>query len=144
MLLPPTNMLVFWSACLSYLPVCRSNFSGSFRSQGKYWATLEFKSPGCAVSNNFISDSSLSLSVSVLHSVHTPPPLSKGQRGEGWASNQILKKRGSAGPQLLEGVAGKEEVTFSGGRGGCNCHIINQNLKYLMTEKVYKPKYFSL
>ena len=61
-LLPPT---CFWSACLSYLPVCQSNFNGWFRSQGKYRATPEFKSSGCAVSNNLNYDSSLSLSVSV-------------------------------------------------------------------------------
>ena len=45
MLLPPT--------CLFFgLPVCQSNFNGWFRSLGKYRATLEFKSSGCAVSNN--------------------------------------------------------------------------------------------
>ena len=35
------------------------------RSQGKYRATLEFKSSGCTVSNNLNYDSSLSFSVSV-------------------------------------------------------------------------------
>ena len=35
------------------------------RSQGKYRATLEFKSSGCTVSNNINYDSILSLSVSV-------------------------------------------------------------------------------
>ena len=59
-----SNMLVFWSACLSCLPVCQSNFNGWFRSQGKYKATLEFKSSGCVVSNNLIYDSGLSLLVS--------------------------------------------------------------------------------
>ena len=59
------NMLVFWSACLCCLPVYQSNFNEGFRLQGKYRATLEFKSSGCAVSNNLIYDSSLSLSVSV-------------------------------------------------------------------------------
>ena len=54
-----------WSACLSCLPICQSNFNGWFRSQGNYRATLEFKSSGCVVSNNLIYDSSLSLSVSV-------------------------------------------------------------------------------
>ena len=34
-------------------------------SQGKYRATLEFKSSRCAVSNSFIYDSSLSFSVPV-------------------------------------------------------------------------------
>ena len=51
--------------CLSLLPVCQSNFNGGFRSQGKYRATLEFTSSGCAVSNNLIYDPSLSLSVSL-------------------------------------------------------------------------------
>ena len=51
--------------CLSLLSACKSNFNGRFRSQGKYRATLELKSSGFAVSNNLISDSSLSLSVSV-------------------------------------------------------------------------------
>ena len=58
-------MLVFWSACLSCLPFCQSNFNGWFRSQGKCRATLEFRSYGCAVSNNLNYESSLSLSVSV-------------------------------------------------------------------------------
>ena len=57
-----TNMLFFWSTCL---PVCQSNFNGWFRSQGKYRATLEFKSSGCAVRNNLIYDLSLNLSFSV-------------------------------------------------------------------------------
>ena len=57
-------MFVFWSACLSCLPLCQSNFNGWFRSQGKYRATLE-SSSGWAVSNNLNYDSSLSLLVSV-------------------------------------------------------------------------------
>ena len=58
MFLPPT--------CLSFgLPVCQSNFDEGFRLQGKYRATLEFKSSGCAVSNKLNYNSSLSLSVSV-------------------------------------------------------------------------------
>ena len=65
----------FLVCCLSCLSVCQSNFSGLSRSQGKYRTILEFKSSGCDVSNNFIYDSTLSLSVSVLHSVH-PIPLS--------------------------------------------------------------------
>ena len=32
--------------------------------------------------------------------------------GEGWVSNQILKKGGLTGRQPLEGVAGKEERDF--------------------------------
>ena len=47
----------------------------------------------------------------------------------------IIKKRGGGGggggggltgPQLLEGVAGKEGVTFFW--GGCNCHITCKNI----------------
>ena len=59
------------STCLSFglpiSPVCLSVSQTSMddSGQGKYRATLEFKSSGCAVSNNFIYDSSLSLSVSV-------------------------------------------------------------------------------
>ena len=48
-------------------------------SQGKYRATLEVKSSGCAVSNNLIYGSSLSLSVSVkvkLRATTPPPPFS--------------------------------------------------------------------
>ena len=44
--------------------------------------------------------------------------------GVGWASNQIFKRGGGGGligPQLLEGVARKEGVTFF--RGSCSCHI---------------------
>ena len=51
--------------CISLLSACQSNFNGRFRPQGKYRATLEFKSSGCGVSNNLIYDSSLSSSVSV-------------------------------------------------------------------------------
>ena len=82
-----TNMLVFWSASLSCLPVCQSNFNGWFRSQGKYRATLEFKSSGCAVTNNVIYDWSLSLSVSVKFTYCAPPP--PFCRVGGWASNHI-------------------------------------------------------
>ena len=49
-------MLVFLSACLSVCH-CQSNFSERFRSQGKYRATLEFKSSGCAVNINLNYDS---------------------------------------------------------------------------------------
>ena len=34
--------------------------------------------------------------------------------------NKFSKRQGLTGPQLLEGVAGKERVTFL--RGGCNFH----------------------
>ena len=42
-----------------------------------------------------------------------------------------------------EGVAGKKGVTFFKGRGwGCSFYKkkINENLKYLITKKVYKQK----
>ena len=110
-----TNILVLWSACLSCLPVCQSNFNGWFRSQGKYRATLEFKSSRCAVSNNLIYDSSLSLSVSVKVTQCAPPKPKLSLQPN-------FKKGGLTGPQLLEGVAGKKGVTFF---RGCNCHIIN-------------------
>ena len=52
-------------ACLLVcLSVSQTSMDDS--GQGKYRATLEFKSSGCAVSNNFNYDSSLSLSVSVI------------------------------------------------------------------------------
>ena len=49
--------------CLSLLPACLS-VKLQWMIQ-KYRATLEFKSSGCAVSNNLNYDSSLSLSVPV-------------------------------------------------------------------------------
>ena len=56
------------------------------------------------------------------HSVYPPPSFCRrwaggGEEG-GWASNQIFKKGGLTGPQLLEGGAGKEL--------GCNFHIKNE------------------
>ena len=57
----------------------------------------------CAVSNDLIYDSSLSLSVSV----KVEPP------------TKFKKREGLTGPQLLEGV------TFFRGGGGCSFHIIN-------------------
>ena len=41
-----------------------------------------------------------------------------GGGGGGWAFNQIFKKGSLTGPQLLEGVAGKDGVPFFGGGGG--------------------------
>ena len=103
------------ATCLSFgLPVCQSNFNGWFRSQGKYRATLEFKSSGCAVNNSLIYDSSLSLSVSVRFT-YCAPPLSVG-----WGVEPLtkFKKGGLTGPQLLEGGCWERgEVTFF--RGGC-------------------------
>ena len=63
----------------------------------------------------------------------TPPPFLQGERG--WASNQIFKKwgEGLTGPQLLEGVAGKEEGYFF--QGGCNCHIKNKLKSEIFNDK---------
>ena len=49
-------------ACLL---VCLSNFKWTIQVTREIRATLEFKSSGCAVSNNLNYDSSLSFSVSV-------------------------------------------------------------------------------
>ena len=49
------------------------------------------------------------------------PPLSWGVGGGGGGLNLQIFKKGGGGltrPQLLEGIAGKEGVTFF--RGGCN------------------------
>ena len=52
----------------------------------------------------------------------TPPPVLLG----GWASNQIFKRGGLPGPQLLEGVCWKRGVEKSPPQGGCNfCIKIN-------------------
>ena len=122
MLPPPTCLSFGLPASPVCLSVCQSNFKGWFRSQGKYRATLEFNSSGCAVSNNVICDSSLSLSVSV-KVVH--PSLSAG--GGGWASNQILKKGGLTGPQLLQWGCWERGGNFFQGEG-CNCHIIKSEI----------------
>ena len=37
-----------------------------------------------------------------------------------------LQKGGLTGPQLLDGVAGREGVTGGGGGGGCKFHIKNK------------------
>ena len=48
------------------------------------------------------------------HSGH--PPFCRGSMGGGgWASNQIFKKVGLTGPQLLEGGCWERGVTFQGG-----------------------------
>ena len=92
-----TNMLVFLSACLSCLPVCRSNFNGWFRSQGKHRSTLEFKSSGCAVITLFMTQVSVCQSQSNSQSYKVAPPFLQGGGGC-WASNQILKRGGLTGP----------------------------------------------
>ena len=48
---------LFVCLCLLSACLCQSNFSELFRLQGKYRATLEFKSSRCAVSNNLNYDS---------------------------------------------------------------------------------------
>ena len=59
-------------------------------------------------------------SQSKLHSVQ--PPLYAG----GLSLQPNVKKGDFTEPQLLEGFAGKERVTyFRQGGGGCNCHVIN-------------------
>ena len=60
-----SHLFVLLHSIHSCLPVCQSYFNGWFRSQGKYRAALEFKSSGCAASNNLNYDSNLSFSVSV-------------------------------------------------------------------------------
>ena len=71
------------------------------------------------------------------HSVH--PPLSGGECIE--PPTKFSKRGGLTGPQLLEGVAGKDGVTLF--RDGCSFHIkINQNLKYLMAKKFMSKNIF--
>ena len=56
---------------------------------------------------------------------------------------RFSKREGLRGSQFLEGVAGKEGVTFF--RVGCSFYIkINHNLKYLTTKEVYEQKCFSV
>ena len=76
------------------------------------------------------------------HSVH--PHLSAGGRGK-WLNHLPNFQKGRALQDLSfeKGIAGKERLTFF--TGGCNfTKKINWNLKYLMTKKVYKQKYFWL
>ena len=55
--------------------------------------------------------------VTRMETIVCTPALSAGEGGV-WTSNQIFKKGGSlTGPQLLEGVAWKEAVTFFRGGG---------------------------
>ena len=53
-----------------------------------------------------------------INSVH-PPFL----QGKVEPPTKFSKRVGLTGPQLLEGVAGKEGGDFFQGRGGCNFHI---------------------
>ena len=71
-----------------------------------FYQSLPIKSSGCAVSNNLIYDSSLSLSVSVKVTSCAPPPLPPPNclsAGRGLSLQPNLKKGGLTGPQLLEG-----------------------------------------
>ena len=77
-----------------------------------------------------------------LNSVHLPPFLLGG--GGGGLNLQPNFQKGGGGldrTSILEEVAGKEGVIFF--REGCNLKK-KWNLKYFMTKKVYKQKYFSL
>ena len=118
MLLPPT--------CLSFglpvSPACQSVSQTSMDDSGHKGNTLEFKGSGCAVSDNLIYDSSLSLSVSVKVTKCASPPFCRG--GVGLSLQQILKRGGGGltGPQLLEGGCWERGGDFFQG-GGCNCHI---------------------
>ena len=71
-----------------------------------------------------------------------PPPLSAG-RGA-WASNQIFKKGVLHRTSTFRGGCWERGGWPSSG-GSCNFHIkVNENLRYLMTKKVYKQKCFSI
>ena len=66
------------------------------------------------------------------------PPYPFLLRGAGLTSNQVFKKGGLAGLQILEEVADKEGVT-------CNFHIENKLKSVnLMTKKFIIRKNFSL
>ena len=78
-----------------------------------------------------------SLSFSRHHIVCTP--LFFSGRGVEPAT-KFSKRGGSTGSQFLEGVAGKEQVTFFMGLQ----FLHKKLLKYLTTKKCIKKKYFSL
>ena len=77
------------------------------------------------------------------HSPPRPPPALSAGRG-GWASNQIFKKGVLHRTSTFRGGCWERGGWPSSG-GSCNFHIkINENLRYLMTKKVYKQKCFSI
>ena len=118
--LTTANMLVFWSSCLYCLPLCLSNFNGCFGSQGKYRATYEFKSSGCALSNNLIHDSSLILSVlvKVTQCASPSPPPPSCRRGGGIEPSTKFKKGGlDRTPTFRGGLLGKMGRLFFRGGG---------------------------
>ena len=57
---------------------------------------------------------------------------------------KFSKRSGLTGPQLLEGGCWEIGGDFFRGEGGCKFHKKKKkkNLKYLMTKKVYKQKYY--
>ena len=64
--------------------------------------------------------------------------------GGGETPTKFSKRRGLTGPQLLEGGCWERESDFFHMGEGLQFSHINKNLKYLMTKKVHKEKYFSL
>ena len=76
------------------------------------------------------------------------PPFSVvggGGGGGGWTSNQILKKGGLTGPQLLERDCWERGGWLFSGGVGCNFHIKNElKSEIFKDKKVYKQKYFPL
>ena len=64
--------------------------------------------------------------------------------GVGETPTKFSKRRGLTGPQLLEGGCWERESDFFQMGEGLQFSHINKNLKYLMTKKVHKEKYFSL
>ena len=66
-----------------------------------------------------------------VHSVY-PSPLSAGGGGE-LSLQPNFQKEGLTGPQVLEGAAGKEGMTFFS--GGCNFHIKNK-----LKSEIFKDK----
>ena len=69
--------------------------------------------------------------------------ISSGDWGEGgWTSDQISKKRGLAGSQFVEGVAGKDRVIFF--RGLQFLHKRETKVWKIYWQKIYKQKCFSI
>ena len=78
-----------------------------------------------------------------VHSVYHFPLSAGGGEGEELSLQPNFQKGGLTGPQVLEGAAGKEAMTFFS--GGCNFHIKNKLKSEIFNDKkVYKQKYFSL
>ena len=76
------------------------------------------------------------------HIVCTPPLSAGGERAE--PPTKVSKSGGLTAPQFLEGVAGKEGVTFFRG-GGCNFLTKNKLKSGIFNDKkVYKQEFFVL